>query len=205
MEFSAIVEKRRSVKNYDTSATISDEQLKQIFSATVLSPSSFNLQHWSFVVTRDTELKKELQTASWGQQQVADSSAVVLVCGKLDAHNDVAELWPGMPDEVLQKIDGTSQQIYGGSEQMQRDEAIRGASLAAMSLMYAATDQGIESGPMIGFDPQAITTILEIPDNFIPVIMIVLGSGTGDEMPRGYRRPLQEVVKLEKFSGSGLG
>ena len=204
MEFSDLVEQRRSVKSYDSSATISDDQLKSLFAATVKSPSSFNLQHWGFVVTRDQALKETLQGAAWGQPQVAACSAVVVVCGKLDGHKDVATIFAGAPDEVVQKVDGVCQQIYGNSEQMQRDEAVRGSTLAAMSLMYAAKDQGLDSGPMIGFDPNAVAEILEIPDNYIPTMMIVLGTGTDEAMQPQSRKSLDEVVKLEKFSGSGL-
>ncbi|MBL4622709.1 MAG: nitroreductase family protein [Immundisolibacteraceae bacterium] len=204
MEFSALVEQRRSVKNYDSSATISDDQLKSLFAAVVKSPSSFNLQHWGFVVSRDQTLKESLQGAAWGQPQVAACSAVVVVCGKLDAYQDVAQIFAGAPDEVIQKVDGVCQQIYGNNEQAQRDEAIRGSTLAAMSLMYAAKDQGLDSGPMIGFDPNAVAEILDIPSNYIPTMMIVLGTGADEELPPQSRKPLDEVVKLEKFSGNGL-
>ena len=204
MEFSAIVEQRRSVKSYDSSATISDDQLKSLFAAVVKSPSSFNLQHWGFVVTRDQPLKETLQGAAWGQPQVAACSAVVVVCGKLDAHQDVEKLFAGAPEEIVQKVDGICQQIYGGSEQMQRDEAVRGSTLAAMSLMYAAKDQGLDSGPMIGFDAGAVAEILDIPSNYLPTMMIVLGTGSEEALPPQSRKPLDEVVKLEKFSGNGL-
>ncbi|RLA10635.1 MAG: nitroreductase family protein [Gammaproteobacteria bacterium] len=204
MEFSTIVENRHSIKEYDSTVTISDAQLKSLFDTVVLSPSAFNLQHWTFVVARDPTLKQELQAAALGQPQVGSCSAVVMVCGRLDAHTGVREVFQGAPEEVVAKIDGIAQHIYANSEQMQRDEAIRGATLAAMSLMYAATDQGLESGGMIGYDPAAVSSLLEIPDNYIPVMMVVLGTSNGEAPPRSSRRPLDEVVKLEKFSGTGL-
>ena len=204
MEFSTIVENRHSIKEYDSTVTISDAQLKSLFDTVVLSPSAFNLQHWTFVVARDPALKQELQAAALGQPQVGSCSAVVMVCGRLDAHTGVREVFQGAPEEVVAKIDGIAQHIYANSEQMQRDEAIRGATLAAMSLMYAATDQGLESGGMIGYDPAAVSSLLEIPDNYIPVMMVVLGTSNGEAPPRSSRRPLDEVVKLEKFSGTGL-
>jgi len=204
LEFSTLVDLRHSIKEYDSSVTISDDQLKSLFARVVMSPSAFNLQHWTFVVARDPALKQELQAAALGQPQVGSCSAVVMVCGRLDAHTGVRDVFQGAPDEVVEKIDGIAQHIYGGSEQMQRDEAIRGATLAAMTLMYAATDQGLQSGGMIGYDPDAVTRLLEIPDNYIPVMMVVLGTSNGEMPPRSSRRPLDEVVKLEKFSGAGL-
>ncbi|MCH6580416.1 MAG: nitroreductase family protein, partial [Nitrospinae bacterium] len=48
MEFSEIVQQRRSVKSYDPEKTISDAELRELFDEVVLSPSSFNLQNWTF-------------------------------------------------------------------------------------------------------------------------------------------------------------
>lgn len=204
MEFTAITDKRRSVKNYDPSATISDAQLRALFELVVKGPSAFNLQHWSFVVSRDLAIKQQLQEAASGQRQVGSCAAVVLVCGKLDAYRDVAAAYQGAPDALVQRVDGMVRGFYADNPQTQRDEAIRGASLAAMSLLYAATELGLESGPMIGFDPVAVRRILVIPDNFIPVMMIVLGKGSGGELPKGPRHPLRQVVKLDRFTGPGL-
>ena len=81
MEFLDIVQQRRSVKSYDTEKSISDVELKELFGEVILSPSSFNLQHWIFIAVKDSEQKKLLKEAAWGQQQVEDCSVAILVCG----------------------------------------------------------------------------------------------------------------------------
>ena len=73
-----------------------------------------------------------------------------------------------------------------------------------MSLMYAAQARGYATGPMIGFDPQQVSELLELGPNYLPVMMIVMGTQKDEPMPRGYRRPLQEVVRLETLNGPGL-
>lgn len=57
---------------------------------------------------------------------------------------------------------------------------------------------------MIGFDPAEMATVLNLPDNYLPVMLIVLGKGKGTPRPRAYRKPLEEIVKLDKFDGAGL-
>jgi putative NAD(P)H nitroreductase len=95
-------------------------------------------------------------------------------------------------------------QMYGGNAQFARDEAIRGASLASMTLMYAAKSRGFDTGAMIGFNPQAVADVVGLGDNFVPAMLIVMGRGKPLAAPRGYRKPVSEVVKLERLAGAGL-
>jgi nitroreductase len=126
------------------------------------------------------------------------------VCGKLQADEDVDTIYARAPDEIRQRIGGICEMVYGRGEQMRRDEAIRGASLAAMSMMYSAKAKGFETGPMIGYDPQQVAELVGLPSNYIPVMMVVMGRGEADGVPRAGRRPLSEVVKLESFSAGSL-
>ncbi len=204
MEFQDIAQQRRSVKSFNPDRSITDDELHQLFTIVTLSPSSFNLQHWRFVVIRDAKIKAELRKASWNQEQVEKASAVVTVAGKLNAYDDAEKIFSDAPDNVREQMVKMTHGFYADKPQIQRDEAIRSGSLAAMSLMYAATDMGLASGPLIGFDPVQISQILSLPESLIPVVMIVLGEQVGDMRPRSQRLSLSEVVKLESFTGQGL-
>jgi len=204
MEFSNIIEQRRSVKSYDSEKAISDAELKELFQEVVLTPSSFNLQHWTFVAVRNPETKKKLKEAAWNQQQVEDCSIALLVCGKLDAYKDAAELFKNAPQQVQDNVVPMINNFYEGREQLQRDEAIRSASLAAMTLMYAAKNRGWATGPMIGFDQEAASKLLKLPENYIPIMLIVLGYQKDEPRPRDGRRSIEEVVKIDSMDGPGL-
>ena len=204
MEFLDIVQQRRSVKSYDTEKSISDVELKELFGEVTLSPSSFNLQHWIFIAVKDSEQKKLLKEAAWGQQQVEDCCVAILVCGKLDAHKDAPEIYKNAPKEVQEGLLPMINNIYEGKEQLQRDEAIRSASLAAMTLMYAAKNRGWATGPMIGFDQVATSKLLNLTQEYIPVMLLVLGYQKNEPRPRDYRRPIEEIVRLNTLDGPGL-
>ena len=204
MEFSQLVQQRRSIKSYDPEKTISDKELKQLFDEVVLSPSSFNLQHWSFIAVKDAELKKKFREAAWGQPQVEECSIAILVCGRLDAYQDAAKIYEETPEEVQKRTVPMIQEFYDGKDQLQRDEAIRSASLAAMSLMYGAANRGWATGPMIGFDPEAVSTLLKLTPNMIPVMIVVLGHQKKAPRPRAYRHPVEHVVRWNAADGPGL-
>lgn len=204
MNFSDLVQARRSVRDYDLAQPVTDTDLKAIFDDVILSPSAFNLQPWVFVVVRGAEQKKRLRAAAMDQAQVENCGAAIVVCARLDAHVDAPTLYAQAPAAVRERIVGMTAQMYGGNAQFARDEAIRGASLAAMTLMYAAKARGLDTGAMIGFDPQAVAEVVGLTDNYLPAMLIVMGHGQAPATPRGYRKPVSEVVKLERLNGAGL-
>ena len=156
-------------------------------------------------MVRDQAQKVALRGLSFGQTQVEQSAAVVLVCGSLDAYTDANRIYgdadPATREKYVPMIEGS----YAGQEALQREEAVRSGSLAAMSLMYAAKAAGWDSGPMIGFDAKNVGVMLHLDENTVPVMMIVIGKALEGVQPeRGYRRPVEEVVKLEFLDGDSL-
>jgi nitroreductase len=204
MEFSETIKQRQSVKSYRTDKVIGDSDLDELMQEVVLSPSSFNLQHWKFVAVKNNDIKKEIKEAAWGQEHVASCSFLIAVCGKLNAFEDAPAIYqevdPSIKDKVLPMIKG----FYENKEQLQRDEAIRSASLAAMTLMFGAVNRGWDTCPMIGFDTEAVSKILELDKFHIPVMLLTLGYRKEDPRPRSPRRPIAEIVKVDTFNGPGL-
>ena len=204
MEFSELVRQRASVKSFDPDKTISDTELKELFDEVVLSPSSFNLQHWTFIAVKDRAMKKKLQEAAFGQTQMEECAVAVLVCGKVDAFKDAPEIYKNVPQEIQDLVLPKIHNFYAGKDQLQRDEAIRSASLAAMTLMYGAVNRGWGTCPMIGFDPKAVSSLLNLTPNLIPVMFVTLGYQKNPPRPRGYRHPVAQVVRLNTLTGPPL-
>lgn len=204
MDFAALSACRHSVRRYQPGLTIEDDALRAIFRLVQQTPSSFNLQHWRFVVVRDAARRRQLRGLAFGQQQVEDCAAAVLVCGRLDAHADAARLYADAPAELRDKFVPMIGGVYDKQPALQREEAIRSGALAAMSLMYAARHHGWDSGPMIGFDAAKVAALLELDAQTIPVMLVTLGKALGGPPPRLYRRPLSEIVHLERANGAAL-
>lgn len=88
----------------------------------------------------------------------------------------------------------SGQGSYAGKPEFARDEAIRSASMAAMALMLAATERGLASGPMIGFDPQALRREFNIDARYLPVMLIAVGRPAPGNWPRKPRLRVHEVL-----------
>ncbi|MEM8883011.1 MAG: nitroreductase family protein [Planctomycetota bacterium] len=203
MDLSQAIRDRRSVKSY-ADREVDDATLQRIFELVLESPSSFNLQHWRFVLVRDAARRKQLMDAAWGQPHVGAAAVDVIVCGKVNAHEDAERSQAHAPAEVAEKVVGMIRGIYDGKPQLQRDEAIRSASLAAMTLMLVAQAEGLRTCPMIGFDPAKVSEIVGLDESHVPVMLVTLGHpGDGGVFPTS-RFPMEEVVRWETLDGDGF-
>lgn len=80
--------------------------------------------------------------------------------------------------------------------------AVRNAALVAQNIMLLATERGIASCPISGFNEQSLRRSFEIPDRYIPVMIVALGMPSLDagRPPAKPRRPLYEVVFHEDMA-----
>lgn len=70
------IKQRRSVKHYDANHQMTEQEIQDLLSSAILSPTSFNMQNWRFVAVTDPELRKEIRAAAWDQSQVTDASVL---------------------------------------------------------------------------------------------------------------------------------
>jgi len=198
--FDAIKE-RRSVKHYDPDHKLTDEEINQLLSLAVLSPTSFNIQNWRFVIVKDSEVRKQIRAAAWNQAQVTESSLLLVICADLKSWKDnPAQYWKNAPKEAQDFLVPAIGPFYEGKEQLQRDEAMRSCGIAAQTIMLAAKSMGYDSNPMIGFDPQKVAEIINLPKDHVISMLMVIGKQTKPAMPRGGQLPLDNVTFTDKFS-----
>ena len=69
---------RYATKQFDPAKTIAPELWTALEVALVLTPSSYGLQPWKFLIVTSPELKAQLQPFSWNQSQVTDCSHYVV-------------------------------------------------------------------------------------------------------------------------------
>ena len=58
MEVEEAIRTRRSTRHYDKTLPVERRQIEELIELANLAPSSFNLQHWKFIVVDDPERKK---------------------------------------------------------------------------------------------------------------------------------------------------
>ena len=197
---SEVIKSRISANRYDTGRKLSDEQIGNLIELATRAPSAFNLQNWKFVAVRSDDAKARLLPLAFGQQKVADAAVTFIVCGTLDPHLTLADalkptLDVGIIDEgVFNGWVGAARNMYQDNPTFQRDEAIRSGSLAAMTLMLAAQELGLASGPMIGFDPRGVAAAFGLEATDVPVMLVTVGHPAAGNWPQKPRKPVSDVL-----------
>lgn len=182
---------RYATKKFDPAKKISSAHWKVLEQALVLSPSSFGLQPWKFVVVEDVATRNEIKGAAWNQSQIVDASHLVVLCAKQDM---------GAPDveRLIQRIcevrGVTPESLSGYREAMLGFFAspspgfevsqwtARQVYIALGFFLSAAANLGIDACPMEGFDTQRVSEILKLPEQgFRAVVIATAGYRSSDD------------------------
>jgi len=194
------IEKRRSIKNFDIHHKMSTDEIMRILEFAILSPTSYNIQNWRFVIITNQKIKDKLSELSHGQKQVSEASLVIILCADLHSWDKSPErYWQNIPSEPRNMLIESLRNSYRDKPQQQRDEAMRSCGMAAQTIMLAAKSMGYDTCPMKGFDYEKVGKLINLPDDHIISMMIVVGKKTKDANPRGGQLPLSEIVFENTF------
>lgn len=196
------IEQRISANMFDPTKTLTAAQIEELVGLATRAPTAFNFQNWHFIAVQSIAAKERLKAVAYGQQKIVDASVTFIVCGKLEAHKGLANaLKPSVASGLLEQsmADAWVQMAHDGHEGnpiRQRDEAIRSASMGAMTLMLAAQGMGLVSGPMIGFDPAGVAREFNLSDKEIPAMLVAVGFAAAGNWPQKPRLPVNDVLTI---------
>ncbi len=194
------IQQRRSVKHFDAEHQMTKQDIEQLLSLAMLSPTAFNIQNWRFVTVKDKELRQQIRQVAWDQAQVTEASLLIILCADLKAWDkEPLRYWRNadkpIQDFLLPAIEG----YYAGKDQVQQDEAMRSCGMAAQTLMLAAKSMGYDSCPMDGFDFQAVGELINLPENHVISMFVAIGKAVQPAHPRGGQLSMEEVVIENRF------
>lgn len=200
MDTITAIKERRSVKHYDPVHEMNEAEINALLELALLSPTSFNMQNWRFVVVTDPEKRAAIQAAAWNQAQVTEASITILLCANLNAHEDAGRYWVHAPQSVQDMLVPMIAPLYQNNAELRRDEAMRSIGIAAQTLMLTAKSMGYDSCPMIGFDPKKVAEIIDLPENHVIGMMLTVGKALKDANVRSGQLPYDEVIFRNGFS-----
>jgi nitroreductase len=176
---------RYATKSFDASKKIPEATWEALEETLVLSPSSFGLQPYRFLVVTDPALRARLQPHSWHQTQVVDASHYIIFAARttmteteIDRFLDRIVEVRGIPRESLGGYRGM---MYGsllspGSEGRIPHWASLQAYIALGNLMTAASLLGIDTCAIEGFAPAEYDSILGLKEQgYASVVCCALG------------------------------
>lgn len=196
---------RYATKQFDPDKKISSENWNALEQSLILSPSSFGLQPWKFVVITDPVLREKLKPLSWNQGQITDSSHLVVFASQrtvleedVDRFLNLTARTRNADPEALQ---GYRQMISGFLAQMNPDQmhswTNRQTYIALGQFMTSAAALGIDTCPLEGINPAAYDDELGLRESRYTTIVACAA---------GYRHPDDKYATAAKvrFSSAEL-
>lgn len=195
------IKRRRSIKEFDSTHIMPQEEKEQLISLAMLSPTAFNIQNWRYVVISDTNLRNDIKEAAWGQPQITDSSLFIVLCADLKAWNkEPVRYWKNASKEVQDFVLPAIEGYYKDKPLVQRDEAMRSCGIAAQTLMLSAKSMGYDSCPMDGFDFDKVAELIKLPSDHIISMFVAIGKATKDAWERPGQLSFSDVVIENTFN-----
>lgn len=193
---------RSTTGRYDPEKALAPETVRELVRLASFSPSAFNLQNWYFVAVQSPESKEKLSALAYGQPQIKAAAVTYIVCGQLEGYLELAKtLQPSVDRQIIspaiqQSWVETVTSMHENDRQLQRDEAIRSASLSAMSLIIAAEGLGLASGAVGGFDADGIVAEFGLSAQDIPVLLVTVGYASEGNWPQKVRKPVEAILDI---------
>lgn len=153
---------RYATKQFDASKKIPSEIWTALEDSLVLTPSSYGLQPWKFLIITSSELKEQLKPLSWNQSQVTDCSHYVVFTIKKNITAEHVDLFVARTAELrggtIEAISGyrnmmVSDVIEGARSFNVNEWATRQVYIALGNFMTSAALLGVDTCAMEGIEP----------------------------------------------------
>jgi nitroreductase len=176
---------RYATKVFDATRKIPADVWQTLERALVLTPTSYGLQPYRFLVINDPVKRAELLPHSWNQKQVVDASHFVVFTARTKMTGaDVNKLITRISD--IRKIPAESLNFYrdlmlgdvvnGPRGKTAHEWATRQTYLALGNLMTCAAVLGVDACPMEGLEPAEYDRVLGLSGgDYATVVACALG------------------------------
>lgn len=197
---------RYAVKIFDATKKIPDELWSDLETSLILTPSSYGLQPWKFLVVTSSDVKKQLTPHSWNQKQVESCSHYVVFL----ARNEMTEADVQKFMDQTAHVRGVESSTMDGYKKMIIGDVVKGARstwvrewaarqlyIALGNFMTSAAILGVDTCPMEGIDPAKYDEVLGLTNS---------GYHTVVACAAGYRSPEDKYqhAKKVRFNRSEL-
>lgn len=166
---------RHACKEFDATRRIGDEDFDFILETARLSPSSFGLEPWKFLVVQNTELREKLRPHVWGgQKQLPTASHLLIALVRKSCFmrydsgfvRDFMRQVQKFPEDAAQTRTQILEQFQRvdfallDSERAINDWSGKQCYIALGNMMTAAAMIGIDSCPIEGFGQEPVQQLL---------------------------------------------
>lgn len=173
---------RFATKKFDCDKKVSDEDLAKILRAIKMAPTAYGIQPFHVYVIADCALRTEMRESAFPQNQVVDSSHLLVFCARtdvesrIDAFVDVASHGSMVEKLKLQPMRLFMQQAIKTKEgEPALNWTARQTYIALAFGLAACAELAIDSCPMEGFDGNEVDKLLGVPAHMRSVAALAIG------------------------------
>lgn len=163
---------RRSIRKFNSSKQINQEDLQLLLEAGLSAPSAGNDQPWRITVVRNQELKQQLAAAALNQNFIAEAPVIIVVSGDMQT--------------AMEFYSTRGVYLY----------IFQDCAAFVENVLIAAQSLGLATCWIGAFVEEKVQKVLQLPKNFRPMAMIPLGyaAESGREAPQ---KPLENFVEYK--------
>ncbi|MCP9848341.1 NAD(P)H-dependent oxidoreductase [Cyanobium sp. Morenito 9A2] len=190
-ELLEVLRHRYATKAFDPSRPIAADTWSALEQALVLTPSSYGLQPWKFLVITNPELRAELRQHSWNQSQITEAShLVVFLAQRTIEAADVERLINatsaarGLPTESLDFYRDLilKDLVNGPRSAVINNWAVNQVYIALGNFLTSAALLGVDTTPIEGFSPTDYDRVLGLEGTpYHSAVVAVAGYRSGDD------------------------
>jgi nitroreductase len=176
---------RYATKFFDATKKIPADVWLTLEQALVLTPTSYGLQPYKFLVISNPAKRAELLPHSWGQKQVVDASHFVVFTARTEMKEADVDRFIKRSTEVRKLPDGAFNPyrdmmigdiVNGPRGKIAHEWAARQAYIALGNLMTCAAILGVDACPMEGLVPTEYDKVLKLNgSDYATVVACALG------------------------------
>jgi len=166
--------------------SLTKEQMDELYRLTSLGPTSANCSPARFVFVTSAEGKARLApTLSKGNlEKTMTAPLTVIVAYDQKFYDQLPTLFPH----------GDAKSWFTSSEALAQETAMRNSSMQAAYLIFAARAMGLDTGPMSGFDIEALNSEFFAGTDWSANLIINIGYGDDSKLyERLPRLPAEEA------------
>lgn len=154
----SVIHNRKSVRNF-TGESVAQNEIDVLLKAAMAAPSAVNCQPWEFIIVTDRKILDALGDALPFAKMIYKAGAAIIVCG--------------VPAKAHKQMD---------------EYAVIDSTLASQNILLAAEAIGLGAIWTAAYPyperMKSVKTILNIPENIIPLNVIPIGHPTGEDTPK---------------------
>lgn len=197
---------RYATKIFDPAVKIPAHVWSAIEQTLVLTPTSFGLQPYKFLIVQTPAIREALLPQTWGQKQVVDCSHYVVFLARTEMKeadidkliNRIVAVRGGTADSLKMYRDMMlGNLVTGGRAGVAFDWAARQAYIALGNAMTAAAVLGVDACPIEGLVPEEYDKILKVEGTgYKTVVALALGYRAANDKYASIKKVRYEAKDL---------